>query len=920
MWKWNCLVVLSVLVFLVCDIGGATKGTESTSPSLDRREQLKRFDEALEQYLSHSSLSLRDVVALAALYFLREDQYKQGGEVQSLQFTTLALVEIEKECSNLSVLNRQYDHPCDTNEQYQSLLEALRVHETRMLILLGQYREALHKGIAALESHMLRFGNLSVQEEDSEVWYGLPSMLSYPREHFVIEEDIRSTRNNERYQATHSPHLQEQRARLYNTIGEVYLSSGEASRAVPYFLHALQLAPCMHHAYFQLARALQSAKESSSSNTLERDVAWRKEQERLGISKLLQQRTEILLGGVSVKSVSQQIDEVDNTDIGEDQLPKGSEDTIEVIYNRVPVSVMKSADEVDPESEGTCSFGDELTYLEVLLRFGNLGPWRYAAQASSHVIRSALYWTLFHTAESIGDFDLAWFYLQQGRALERHRIYQLSKLERSQSLSAKANTQDSDSSIQGKSPSMEQLLSSSLSEADFWQSYRQQSRQLAYQVTRLYFPQFWPPITKSNTNSIVAVESLQSSSNSSIPIFIVGFFRSGSTLLESLLETHPVVYALGERSPFAQAVALHLQPLARQRWNLLQEYLQPSTTAEAKQNAKQRKQMSKEESKVWHMEMQLVETQIQESSERILQEMKSWTRNLYNISDTDGTELKSSSVYRIVDKMLTNYRHIGLLHWVFPQALILHTVRDPIDTLLSCIRHRFADDHAAYTLDMESLVEEYVAYLMVMQHFRRILPFREYPMRKNRVDRKVKEEDESSESIEERVVRQGFLDVRYEMLVAEPALYFQDILRLLRLPPSDLNDGSIREFYRFQSPRHVRTASFLQVKQPISHRTVGQWRKYAKQLTPTLLTLLEEKLGMLREHAGLLPFYTSPSEKGKKATKRTGASLSTSIDMNWMFSKEFDYEGYVRSLSEFVRQNRGIGIGSTTRKHLGMQN
>ena len=47
---------------------------------------------------------------------------------------------------------------------------------------------------------------------------------------------------------------------------------------------------------------------------------------------------------------------------------------------------------------------------------------------------------------------------------------------------------------------------------------------------------------------------------------------------------------------------------------------------------------------------------------------------------------------KVIDKMLFNYQHINLIHLLFPKAMILHTVRDPLDTLFSCWKTRFNND------------------------------------------------------------------------------------------------------------------------------------------------------------------------------------------------------------------------------------
>ncbi len=115
-------------------------------------------------------------------------------------------------------------------------------------------------------------------------------------------------------------------------------------------------------------------------------------------------------------------------------------------------------------------------------------------------------------------------------------------------------------------------------------------------------------------------------------------------------------------------------------------------------------------------------------------------------------EQKSSRIKHVVDKMLFNYRNIGItaallsnirlhlmsgvrvlesgfIHLVYPDALIIHTVRDPLDTLFSCYRNKFDDAGLEWSLDVPDLVLQYAVYLEIMQHFREVLPGRVLDLR-----------------------------------------------------------------------------------------------------------------------------------------------------------------------------------------------
>ena len=54
----------------------------------------------------------------------------------------------------------------------------------------------------------------------------------------------------------------------------------------------------------------------------------------------------------------------------------------------------------------------------------------------------------------------------------------------------------------------------------------------------------------------------------------------------------------------------------------------------------------------------------------------------------------AAAVERITDKLLTNYYFVGLLHTLFPNARVIHTRRNPVDTCLSILQQNFNDAHA----------------------------------------------------------------------------------------------------------------------------------------------------------------------------------------------------------------------------------
>jgi len=107
---------------------------------------------------------------------------------------------------------------------------------------------------------------------------------------------------------------------------------------------------------------------------------------------------------------------------------------------------------------------------------------------------------------------------------------------------------------------------------------------------------------------------------------------------------------------------------------------------------------------------------------------------------------------------------------MYPHALIIHTIRDPMDTLFSCWKHKFDDRGLAWSLDIEHLTLQYATYIEIMHHFRQELP--------NRI-----------------------IDVRYEELVSNPKKILFNIIDKLGLDW----DNSMLDFH--ESKRAVQTHS-----------------------------------------------------------------------------------------------------------------
>jgi hypothetical protein len=87
----------------------------------------------------------------------------------------------------------------------------------------------------------------------------------------------------------------------------------------------------------------------------------------------------------------------------------------------------------------------------------------------------------------------------------------------------------------------------------------------------------------------------------------------------------------------------------------------------------------------------------------------------------DGLQARAPSASHIVDKLPSNFLRVGLIRLALPGARIIHVERDPIDTCLSCFSKLFTGD-LPFTYDLAELGRYYRAYRDVMAHWRQVLP------------------------------------------------------------------------------------------------------------------------------------------------------------------------------------------------------
>ena len=146
------------------------------------------------------------------------------------------------------------------------------------------------------------------------------------------------------------------------------------------------------------------------------------------------------------------------------------------------------------------------------------------------------------------------------------------------------------------------------------------------------------------------------------------------------------------------------------------------------------------------------------------------------------------------DKLPNNFSHVGLIHAILPQAIIIDARRHPMDCCFSTFKQHFAEGQT-FSYDLEDLGRYYRCYLSLMDHWDAVLPGK-------------------------------VLHLQYEDLVRDPEVSIRRLLDHCRLP----FEAACLSFH--QTRRSVRTASAEQVRQPIYTSGVGYWRHFERELQP----------------------------------------------------------------------------------------
>lgn len=240
---------------------------------------------------------------------------------------------------------------------------------------------------------------------------------------------------------------------------------------------------------------------------------------------------------------------------------------------------------------------------------------------------------------------------------------------------------------------------------------------------------------------------------SRLPIFVLGMPRSGTTLVEQTLASHPKVHGAGEIKDF-DTVARSASTIGGQ------EMPYPEFVTE------------------------LAPERLRELGARYAELLRAY----------------SPAAERIVNKMPSSFFYTGLIHLALPNARIIHTRRNPIDTCVSCFTKLFSGAQN-YSYELGELGRYYRRYDELMAHWRRVLP------------------------------AGAMLEVPYEALVEDFEPWARRIVEYCGLEWDD----ACLAFHETKRP--VRTASASQVRRPIFKSSVGRWLAYKDLLEPLIKEL-----------------------------------------------------------------------------------
>lgn len=236
------------------------------------------------------------------------------------------------------------------------------------------------------------------------------------------------------------------------------------------------------------------------------------------------------------------------------------------------------------------------------------------------------------------------------------------------------------------------------------------------------------------------------------PIFIIGMPRSGTSLAEKIIASHPQVFGAGELLEI-----LNLCEGLPKRLGI---------------------------------DTPFPECAVQVSA----QQMEELAADYLKYID----ELNTEGILHVTDKLPQNFLFLGMISRMFPESKIIHCMRNPIDTCLSCYFQNFGAAGALdFTYDLDNLVHYYRQYQRIMVHWENVLPVKIYPL-------------------------------SYEVLTANSE---EEIPKLIEFCGLEWDEACLAPH---KSKLVTKTASFDQVRKPIYQSSRERWRNYEKHIKPLI--------------------------------------------------------------------------------------
>ncbi len=230
------------------------------------------------------------------------------------------------------------------------------------------------------------------------------------------------------------------------------------------------------------------------------------------------------------------------------------------------------------------------------------------------------------------------------------------------------------------------------------------------------------------------------------PVFVVGMPRSGTTLTEQILASHPSIAGAGELEDVGQLVS-RLSALSAERRSVAQTLLDLDERA------------------------------------------------FHDVAEEQVVRLEqlAGGALHVVDKMPSNYLHLGVIAALWPKATIIVCRRDPRDVAISCWTTHFGAIH--WSNDLNTITRQIIDHDRLIAHWKAVVPV-------------------------------PLIEVVYEHTVGDCEFQARRLLEAVGVSW----DPACLEFHGLKRP--VRTASLNQVRKPIYATSVNRWKHYERALAP----------------------------------------------------------------------------------------